>query len=54
MEELCFLHGLPRGYNQVTRSVDSPVWDSVKRGLEPGGRGIVTYGSITKKHPVTD
>jgi hypothetical protein len=30
------------------------VWESVKRRLEPGGRGIAVVGAVTKKRLVTD
>jgi hypothetical protein len=50
MEELCFLHGLCRELVSGTRlkSVSS-VRDSVKIGLELGGRGIAVVGAITRK-----
>jgi hypothetical protein len=54
MEELCFLRSLCRDViKQRTRSTDS-VRESVKRGLEPGGRGIATVGAVTRKRLVTD
>jgi hypothetical protein len=32
----------------------SSVWESVKRILETGGRGITTVGAVTRKRLVTD
>jgi hypothetical protein len=32
----------------------SSVRESVKRGLEPGNRGIAIVGAVTRKHLVTD
>jgi hypothetical protein len=44
----------PRCYKQGTRSVDSSLWESVKRGLEPGGTGIAIVGCVTRTFLVTD
>jgi hypothetical protein len=54
METLCFLRGPCRDVISKTRSVDSSVRESVKKGLEPGGRGIAVVGAVTGKRLVTD
>jgi hypothetical protein len=42
------------GYMQGVRLELSPVRESVKRGLEPRGRGIAIVGAVTRKRLVTD
>jgi hypothetical protein len=46
-------HVLEENWVDQVRSVSS-VRESVKRGLESGGRGIAIVGAVTKKHVVTD
>jgi hypothetical protein len=50
IEEMCFLCGPC----QDVISLVSSVWESVKRGLEPRGRGIAIVGTVTRKRLVTD
>jgi hypothetical protein len=45
---------VPRCYKEGTKSVDSSVQESVKRGLETGGRGIVIVGAVSRKRLLTD
>jgi hypothetical protein len=56
MEELCFLCGpcpdvISKGHGQL---IDNSVQESVKRGLEPRGKGIAIVRAITRKRLVTD
>jgi hypothetical protein len=44
---------VPR-YKEGTRLVLSSVWESVKRGLQPGSRGITIVGAVIRKRVVTD
>jgi hypothetical protein len=39
---------------QARESVDSYIWESVKRELEPRGKRITTVGAVTRKRLVTD
>jgi hypothetical protein len=46
---------VPRYYKQGTRlELVSSVWESVKRGLEPGGRGIAIVVAVTRKRLATE
>jgi hypothetical protein len=46
---------VPRRYKQATRldQVVSPVWESLKKELEPGGRGMTIVVAVTRKRLVT-
>jgi hypothetical protein len=56
IEELCFIRGPCRDVisKGPSFSLVSSVRKSVKRGLEPGGRGIAIVGALTRKRLVTD
>jgi hypothetical protein len=50
------LWSVPRCYTQGAGldSVDSSERESVKIGLQPGGRGIGIVGAVTRKRLITD
>jgi hypothetical protein len=45
---------VPRCHNREVCNLVGSVRESVKTGLELGGRRIATAGAITRKRPVTD
>jgi hypothetical protein len=54
-EELLFsMWSVPRRYRQGIRSVDTSVWETVKKLLDTGGRRIAIVGAVTRKRLVTD
>jgi hypothetical protein len=56
MEELCFLRGPCRDVMSKGQgyTLASSVRESMKRGLESGGRAIFIVRAVTKKRLVTD
>jgi hypothetical protein len=55
VEESCFLSGSYRDISKGRgQSLMISIWVSVKRGLEPGGRGIVIVGAVARQPLVTD
>jgi hypothetical protein len=46
------IHTYIHTYNSIELS--HSVWEPVKRGLEPGGRGIAIVGADTRKRLVTE
>jgi hypothetical protein len=52
---LCFIWSVSRSYKEDNWSGQvSSVRESVKRELEPGGRGIAIVRAVTRKRLVTD
>jgi hypothetical protein len=41
-------------YAKYKVSLVSSVWESVKGGLVPGGRGIAIVGAVIRKRLITD
>jgi hypothetical protein len=54
VEKLRFLRGPCRDVISGTRLELSSVRESVRKGLEPGGRVIALVEAVTKKRLVTD